>query len=218
VSALRVLILDFDGVILESNGVKTAVFEEVFAQFPEHHDAMMSFHIQHQSASRYVKFAHLVEERLGRAGDQDLINQLASDFSARIEERMATCPMVPGATSFLDRYSGMVPLYLASVTPQTELNRTLLRRGVNGYFRRAYGCPPWSKENAIVDVVSQHGGTTDGVVLIGDSAGDQRAAGVTGVEFVARDSGLPFDSPPACMCNDMNDAMSVLSRREIQTA
>jgi hypothetical protein len=33
------------------------------------------------------------------------------------------------------------------------------------------------------------------VLFIGDSAGDQRAALEAGVEFIARDSGLPFDAP-----------------------
>jgi len=218
VSTLRVLILDFDGVVLESNDVKTAVFDELFAEFPEHHAAMMAFHVQHQSASRYVKFAHLVEERLGRVGDQAFVDRLASDFSARIEERMAECPFVPGAEAFLERYSELVSLYLACVTPQTELDRTWRRRGLERYFRRVYGSPPWTKADAIVDVVSQHGGTTEGVVLMGDSAGDQRAAALAGVGFVARDSGLPFDTPPAVVCSDLYDAVSALSGWEVQTA
>jgi beta-phosphoglucomutase-like phosphatase (HAD superfamily) len=38
------VILDFDGVVLESNAVKTEAFRDVFARFPEHAEAMMDFH------------------------------------------------------------------------------------------------------------------------------------------------------------------------------
>jgi beta-phosphoglucomutase-like phosphatase (HAD superfamily) len=55
VSALRVLILDFDGVVIESNDVKKEAFQRVFARFPEHAEAMMAFHHAHVSLSRFAK-------------------------------------------------------------------------------------------------------------------------------------------------------------------
>ena len=41
---LKILILDFDGVVIESNAVKTDAFDHVFGRFPDHAAAMMAYH------------------------------------------------------------------------------------------------------------------------------------------------------------------------------
>ena len=201
-SALRALVLDFDGVILESNDVKTESFREVFARFPEHAEAMMRYHTDHVSVSRFAKLEHLVFERLGRPGDRALVEELAADFSRRTRARTAVCRLVPGASEFLAEFAPKLPLYLASVTPEEELADVLVRRDLRRFFVRVFGCPPWTKPGAVAAILEEVGGA-DGVALVGDSAGDQRAAREAGIEFIARDSGLPFDEPGTRACRDM---------------
>jgi phosphoglycolate phosphatase-like HAD superfamily hydrolase len=191
---LKALILDFDGVILESNDLKTQAFVSVFNRFPEHADAMMAYHRAHVSDTRFVKFRHLVHERLGRPDDEALVQELADAFSRETRRLLATCPLVPGAEAFLQAASARVPVYLASVTPQAELEDLLEARHLRRYFTKVYGCPPWTKASAVGDILAGLGGPAH-VLFIGDSAGDQRAAAANSVEFLARDSGLPFDVP-----------------------
>ena len=62
-NSLQVLILDFDGVVIESNAVKTHAFEKVFARFPEYAEVMMAFHHAHVSVSRFAKFDYLAAQR-----------------------------------------------------------------------------------------------------------------------------------------------------------
>lgn len=190
--ALRAVILDFDGVILDSNGIKTAAFRELFSRYPEHAAAMMAYHQTHVSESRYEKFRHLVEHRLGRAGDAALVDALAQEYADLLRARMDNCPFVPGARNLLAALAARVPLYLASVTPEPELLRLLNVHGIASRFTRVFGCPPWTKPRAVGAIVEEQHGPS-GLVLVGDSAGDQRAAAAHGVEFIARDSGLPFD-------------------------
>lgn len=209
---IRALILDFDGVILESNHLKTDAFEAVFARFPVHAATMMAYHRAHVSASRFAKFTHLVTHHLGRDAQDPLVGELADAFSAHMLAGIAVCPMVPGAQAFLDRVSAVVPVFLASVTPQAELEAILTLRGFDRHFARVYGCPPWTKAGAIRDILAGLGGT-DGVVFIGDSAGDQRAALETQVEFLARDSGLPFDDPQPRAFTDMTHIGEAITQR-----
>jgi phosphoglycolate phosphatase-like HAD superfamily hydrolase len=208
---LRAIIFDFDGVILDSNDVKTDVFRQVFGRFPEHAAAMMAYHQAHVSQSRYAKFTHLVEQRLGRPGDRELIEQLADDFAARARERLERCAFVPGARELLEEMSARVPLYLASVTPEPELLHLLGVHDIRRHFTRVFGCPPWTKPGAVGAIVEAHGGPA-GLALIGDSAGDQRAAAAHGVEFIGRDSGLAFDSPLEPI-RDIPDLASLLRTR-----
>lgn len=214
-SNVRVVILDFDGVVLESNAVKTEAFSAVFARFPEHAEAMMAFHNANISASRFMKFEHLVSERLGRPDDAALRHQLAEDFSRSAQEGIARVPFVPGAESFLAEFSVRVPLYLASVTPAADLEAILERRDLTRFFRGVYGCPPWDKAGAVRDILDRESCSASEAVLVGDSMGDVRAAEETGIGFIARDSGIPFDHPPDLVFDDMHGVADFL-RQVIQ--
>jgi phosphoglycolate phosphatase-like HAD superfamily hydrolase len=209
---LRALVLDFDGVILESNDVKTEAFRGVFGRFPEHREAMMTYHHANVSLSRYAKFDYLLT-RLGRPGDEALRAELATDFSHRVLERMTRVPMVAGAQRFLSEVGPRVPLYLASVTPAEELQRIVDQRGLRAWFRELYGCPPWTKPEAVRDVLRRERCAANEALLVGDSAGDQRAALAIGVHFVARDSGLAFDSPVPLTFRDLTGVADFLRDR-----
>lgn len=72
------------------------------------------------------------------------------------------------------------------------------------WFRDVYGCPPWTKPDAILDILKKEDIKPEEALLIGDSAGDQRAAHVSGVHFIARNSGLDFDAPQPVKFSDLN--------------
>ena len=202
--SLRVIIMDFDGVVIESNAVKTEAFQQVFSRFPDYTEVMMAFHHAHVSVSRFAKFEHLIG-LMGKHNDTDLMDSISVDFSNRVVQGILRVPLVPGAETFLNKATQRVPVYLASVTPAEELALILDRRGLAQWFRRVYGCPPWAKPDAIRDVVAREGILPQDVLLIGDSAGDQRAAQEAGVRFLARDSGLIFHEPvPSCFA-DLNE-------------
>ena len=175
---LRIIILDFDGVVIESNEVKADAFRHIFARFPEHAKAMMAFHNEHVSLSRFAKFEHLLG-LLGRADDESLKAEIAKDFSLMVAEKMMSVPLVPGAEDFLRKITPVLSVYLASVTPAEELSLTLAQRGLAHWFRGIYGCPPWTKPSAIQDILAR--------------------------EAVKPDSGLSFDSPAPLAFADMNE-------------
>lgn len=203
-NSLQVLILDFDGVVIESNAVKTQAFERVFARFPQHAEAMMAYHHAHVSVSRFAKFDHLAG-LMGCADNAALKSDIAADFSRYVLEGIMAVPLVPGAEAFLQMANVRLPLYLASVTPEPELKLILAERGLAHWFRDVYGCPPWTKSDAIRHVLLTENAKPDDVLLIGDSAGDQRAAKETGVRFLARDSGLSFDEPAPLAFTDLHE-------------
>ncbi|MEI6638436.1 MAG: hypothetical protein FDX02_09085 [Chlorobium sp.] len=208
-SGCRVLILDFDGVVIESNDIKTEAFRQVFGGFPDHFDEMMAFHHNNVSLSRFAKFKHL-QFLLGETDNDDFLVEIADEFSSYVLDGMADVPLVPGAESFLKKATRKFPLYLASVTPAEELGLILERLNLLHIFRDVYGCPPWIKPDAILDILKKEDIKPEEALLIGDSAGDQRAAQVSGVHFLARNSGLDFDAPQPVMFSDMNQISNYL--------
>jgi phosphoglycolate phosphatase-like HAD superfamily hydrolase len=207
---IELLILDFDGVVIESNDIKTQAFKKIFSQFPQYKDAMMQFHYENVSAGRIEKFDYLAA-LMGRGTDSKLKAEMADNFSQYVLEGILRVPLVKGAERFLKMVKGQLPLYLASVTPANELNHILEKRGLLHWFDDVYGCPPWTKANAIRDILSRKSILPRNSLLIGDSAGDQRAALETGVQFIARDSGLKFNEIPHLLFSDLNEITDYLS-------
>jgi phosphoglycolate phosphatase-like HAD superfamily hydrolase len=164
------------------------------------------------SLSRFAKFDHLLE-LMGRVGDSALRADLAAEFSRQTINRILTVPLVPGAEAFLREVTPRLPVYLASVTPVDDLALILQRRGLARWFRDIYACPPWTKPDAIQDVLGREGAAPMQALLVGDSAGDQRAALLTGVHFLARDSGLGFELPAPLTFPDLSRIAEFIKER-----
>ena len=205
---IKVVIFDFDGVIIESNNVKKKAFEFIFSQFPKQFKLMMEFHHQNVSKSRYYKFDHLLKV-LGKQEDVDYRKNIAKDFSEFILTEMKNVKLVSGAQFFLDKVKSKLPIYLASVTPEDELRLILEEKSLDKYFVKAYGCPPWNKPDAIRDILKNERVKHTETILIGDSSGDQLAAKETGINFLARDSGLPFLEPLPRKFKDLKELCAV---------
>ena len=101
---LKVLALDFDGTLVESNKINDNAFYSIFGEWPEHRDAMMQWHLANNTMVRQDKFRYFVEVILGQRGDDELIEKLTKRFSELSYKAIVYCPMVDGAQQFLDTY------------------------------------------------------------------------------------------------------------------
>ena len=152
---IRAIILDFDGVIAESNDEKSIAFKELFSLYPEYEKQMMEYHNAWFSSSRMDKFSHFVHELMDRSGDTELVKTMADQFSALVMKRVVSCPEVPGAMEFLIEFSEYLPLYISSATPQDELREIVRRRNMASYLTDVYGDPPVKKREAIRSVLEK---------------------------------------------------------------
>lgn len=202
---IELVVLDFDGVIVESNGVKDKVFENIFNRFGKQGAEALAWHREHISLSRYAKFDFLLKQ-LGREGDEQLRNELVYEFSKTTLDLMKDVVFVKGAMDFLQHWYKQIPLYLASVTPEEYLTVILENLDIRSFFRDVYGCPPWTKAGAIMAILEKENILPSAAVLIGDSYGDQRAARETGIQFIGRNSGLGFEDPqPDHVVRDLHE-------------
>lgn len=142
------IILDFDGTIVESVDIKTDAFRELFRARPESLDRIMAYHLSHNGISRRVKLKYIYEEILGLPYGPDLRAETERRFSELVLTRVMTCPFVPGAQDFLERFAERVPLYVVSASPEIELRRVVEARGLGRYFRGVFGSPTAKLEHA----------------------------------------------------------------------
>jgi len=178
------VIFDFDGVVVDSVELKVDAFVEMYRDHgSDVMEAVEAYQRYHGGMSRMKKFAYFEAELLGRPADQARINALCAAYSALVEEKVCSCPLIEGAYAFLESYAGRLPFYVISGTPEAELNRIAERRGVSKYFRRLRGSP-MSKEEGIEEFLAEGPFRRDRVAMIGDAITDYDAAVATGIGFV----------------------------------
>lgn len=195
---LRAIVFDFDGVILESVGIKTNAFRDLLPGDRTLQDRMEQYHLQHLGMSRYEKFSWMYRELLCRPLPPQEMAALDARFSTAIAAQMRSCPFVTGAAEFLRAHAESEPLYVASGTPEQELRSIVADRGLAPLFKGVYGSPT-TKAQVLAQVWHDVGGPPEGVWFIGDSRQDADAARAVGVTFVARvtPNGDSFGDVPA---------------------
>jgi len=182
---LKLIILDFDGVIVESTDIKTEAFRKLFSSYPKHVDEIVEYHKKHAGVSRYEKFSHIYENILKQPLGKKKLAELGRRFSALVVEEIKACPLVPGALGFLKKYSKRVKLFIASSTPEGELRYLVKALGLQKYFRGVYGAP--SKKSEIASRIIEEERVEKGEVLfVGDSAADRAEAVKVGIPFIGR--------------------------------
>ncbi|MDD1663985.1 MAG: HAD hydrolase-like protein [Methanomicrobiales archaeon] len=182
---LQAVILDFDGVILESVGVKLAGFHELFSFTPEHVDEIVDYHRRNTGISRFDKFRHIYREILKEPLSEEQFRFLSEKYADLVVEGVVASPFVPGAREFLAGWHARIPLFVVSASPQEELGSIIGRRHLASCFRKVYGAPT-GKAEAIREILAMTGSAPGEAIFVGDAVNDLAAARTAGVRFVGR--------------------------------
>ncbi len=189
---LKVLILDFDGVVVESVDIKTAAFRELFKDRPCVDD-IIRYHLQNNALSRFIKFKHIYNNILHEEYNKNIEGILGDKFTQIVFQKVVECHLCPGAQEFLTIFSSIYPIYLASATPQEELEKIIEARDLRHYFKEVWGTPPGNKLKFINRALKIEKAKPAEALYIGDMVEDFRVAQETGVAFVGRRYAESFD-------------------------
>jgi len=206
---VKVIVLDFDGVIVESNKIKHQAFSELFSGFPEHNE-IMSYHLSHNAVNRHAKFRHIIENILKKKYDEKLAKKWALKFSELTRDKIIKCPYVDGAVDFIDYFSNRYPLYIASATPLDELKIILEGRGISQYFKGVYGAP-MPKTEMLRDIAQKESAVPKEILYIGDSREDYETSSELGCVFIARISGHDFNAPEVKNFKNMSEIKTYIT-------
>lgn len=183
--SIKVIILDFDGVVVQSNNIKHEAFSEIFKAYPRHYDAMMKYHFTHNHVNRRDKFKYFFENMLKQPYCVEEIEKMCQRFSKLTRRKIILCPYVEGSCEFLELFSSKLPLYIASATPLDELKIIMKERGLEKYFKRIYGAPV-EKIKMLEDIIHKENILSGEALFIGDSIEDYQVAQESGINFVAK--------------------------------
>jgi HAD superfamily hydrolase (TIGR01549 family) len=206
----KAILLDFDGVIIESVGIKDQAVEELYQAYPQYLSQIMEYHLSHNATIRFTKFRYIAENILQEIYNQQKEKELSERFSNLVFEKIIDCPYVDGALEFLDFFSKRVPLYLISISPEEELSQVLKVRNLDHYFEKVYANPP-NKSEAFKQILAEKHLDPSETVYIGDTQEDYRAAKNVGIPFIGRRSKKEFPEGDFPVFEDMQEIASSLN-------
>jgi len=181
----KLVFFDFDGVVLDSAGIKTEAFPEVFIEYPEHKVAITNYHLANQGMSRYEKFEWIYQTLLNEELTEEKSSELGARFSEIVLEKILACDFMPGAKKLLSYYKDIgVPAVVASGTPYQELLTIIHKRELDHYFADIWGSP-MKKAEIIKILTGIHGTAPADCLFLGDASTDYEAAKSMGVPFQA---------------------------------
>jgi len=189
-SLYSTLIFDCDGVVLNSNVIKTEAFYSTALSWGESAaDELVSYHISHGGISRYQKFHYFLTTILPRhypgavpGLDGPAFDDLLLSYSSAVRSRMLTCDIAEGLESFRSTTAN-IPWLIVSGGDQDELRDIFTTRGISSLFDGGIFGSPDTKD-IILEREFRLGHIEKPALFLGDSRYDYEASSKAGVDFV----------------------------------
>jgi phosphoglycolate phosphatase-like HAD superfamily hydrolase len=177
------VIFDCDGVILNSNNIKTQAFYETALSYG--HDLaneLVKYHIENGGISRYQKFEFFLNNIVGCGVNKEKIDELLSFFSEKTKHALLQCEIAKGIFQLRKELDS--DWIVISGGDQDEINEVFSSRNIDGIFVESciFGSPD-SKE-VIFDREIKLSRIRQPALFIGDSRYDHKVAKKYSVDFI----------------------------------
>jgi beta-phosphoglucomutase-like phosphatase (HAD superfamily) len=190
------ILLDFDGVIVESVPLKIQAYLDIYRDEPaDKLEQIRAHQREHGGVTRRLKFEYFEREVFKRPASAADLDRLAADYASRVVGGVLACPLVAGALDFLEATYRRTALHLVSGTPHGELHDIVAQRGLARYFRSVVGAPT-KKRDAFAAILAAAGHPPESVVAIGDAITEFDAARSLGVAFLGISDAPESPFPP----------------------
>lgn len=186
INAYGTLVFDCDGVILNSNTVKTEAFYQSALDYGEPAaQALVEYHVANGGISRYKKFAYFLDEIVPTLPDEVFgpsLEELLENYAKTVLDGLLSCEVAEG----LEKLRSETPdakWLIVSGGDQDELRHVFHERGLAKYFDGGIFGSPDNKDQILKREIS-NGNIQQPALFLGDSKYDYLAASSAGLDFV----------------------------------
>ncbi len=177
-------VFDCDGVILNSNKIKSDAFVYALEGYKsEEIYKLVSYHKENGGESRYKKFEYFFNGIHPVENSENYINNALDRFSSYVYKNLLECEYVPGVINFLKQLnSNNSKCFVNSGSDQEELIEIFNKREISSFFQEIYGSPNTKNfnNNKIIQSIDQK----EKGVFFGDSALDYQTAKDFNLDFI----------------------------------
>jgi len=181
-SEYKTLVFDCDGVILNSNHVKTGAFYKAALPYGEEAaNSFVEYHRKNGGISRYKKFNYFLETMVPHI-EGPTLNELLEVYAAEVLQGLVTCDIAEGLESL--RIENPDSLWLVvSGGDQSELRQVFHDRGLDYLFSGGIFGSPDGKEEILAREIDS-GKIAWPALFLGDSKYDYEAAQSASLDFL----------------------------------
>ena len=179
----KTIIFDCDGVILNSNKIKTQAFYETAKKYGhEFAQRLVEYHLLNSGMSRYVKFKYFITKILQKQYDKALNEELLMYFAKIIKKKLISCEIAKGLDS-LKAKTKTGNWLIVSGGDQAELREIFKLRNCEKYFNGGIFGSPEDKVTIIKREIKSKN-IKKPALFIGDSKYDYNVAKNTKLDFI----------------------------------
>jgi phosphoglycolate phosphatase-like HAD superfamily hydrolase len=174
---------DCDGVVLNSNELKSRAFYETALPYGQSAaEALVDYHKAHGGISRYRKFEYFLHKIVASGADGSSLEELVESFAGRVRELLEECEVAEGLQALRDATPG-VRWLLVSGGDQQELRDVFTAKGIDHFFDGGIFGSPNTKDEILAREIN-HRNIIDPAVFVGDSRYDYEASERAGLDFI----------------------------------
>ena len=201
----RTLVFDCDGVVLDSNQLKTQAYYDTAISFganKQQAEAIVEYHVRLGGISRYPKFKYFLHDIMQQPITDAAMQYLLERFASEIHKGLLSCEMADGLHE-LRQATRNARWMLLSGGDQTELRELFAQRGIADLFDAGIFGSPDNKDQVLSREVA-NGNLTQPALFLGDSRYDHEAAIRAGLDFIFLKNWTEFSAwPEYCAQHDI---------------
>ena len=182
------LIFDCDGVILNSNKIKTNAFRKVLKQYNQKAvNEFIKYHLSNGGVSRYAKFEFFINNILSKFEEIEfnkkiLLKELLNNYSKQSKSALFKCE-VTKKLKILRNHTEKIPWFIVSGGDQKELIEVFKHKQIYDLFNGGiFGSP--DKKNEIIKREIINGNIKFPALMFGDSKLDYVVAKSNKIDFL----------------------------------
>ena len=174
----KIILWDFDGVIINSNSVREAGFRDVLSEYPkEQVEKLIDYHNINGGLSRYVKFRYFFEEIRKESITDDMVLVLAQKFSIIMKELLVNPDLLisPVVEFIKEQYNLGKKMHIVSGSDGNELRELCKSLRLDHFFISINGSPT-PKTSLVKNIIENGYLSLSEYCLIGDAINDYDAS------------------------------------------
>lgn len=176
-------VFDCDGVVLDSNSLKTEAFRATGMPYGEAAaDALVGHHVANGGISRFAKFRHFLDCLVPPGSHGPSFEELLANYASAVRTGLRECPVASGLEQ-LRTATADARWLIVSGGSQEELREVFADRGIADWFDGGIFGSPDTKDQILAREIAS-GNIVGPTLFIGDSTYDYRAATTAGLDFI----------------------------------
>ena len=182
---VKVLFLDYDGVIADSMGAKVEAMADAFAPYTRDRAAVADGFRRHAGSGRELVFDRIHEDLLGAPLDGPTRERILGAFLDRIDAINAAIALFPGVQAFIEGQAATRLVVVVTGVPQEEAERQLQRLGLAPYLASVHGATRETPKHIHMGrFLEARAIQPADALFMGDSHADMRESALAGVPFI----------------------------------